>query len=331
MTNPYYDHTTYPATGALGTSSALRSELDLIEAGFDKLPTLTGNTLKIIAVNSGETALEAITTTGTGSGVRATSPTLTTPLLGTPTSGTLTNCTGLPISTGVSGLGTGVATFLATPSSANLQAMVTDETGTGTVVLSISPALTTPNIGVATATSVNNVTITAPTSSATLTLADGSSLVTSGGNSITLTSTGATNVTLPTTGTLAILGANTFTGAQALGDNNLTGIKVPAFNAQGSTTGTTGAVTVDWSSGAMKSQTEPTGNITYTFTAPGVSNVHLQLIIDSDGTSTSRTLTWPAEVVWYGLALSSTTANKSHMVNFWYDGTTYHGTFMTEV
>lgn len=45
------------------------------------------------------------------------SATLITPALGTPTSGTLTNCTGLPISTGVSGLGTGVAVGLASSSS----------------------------------------------------------------------------------------------------------------------------------------------------------------------------------------------------------------------
>jgi len=57
--------------------------------------------------------------------------------LGTPTSITLTNATGLPISTGVSGLGTGIATFLATPSSANLAAAITDESGaSGTVVFS---------------------------------------------------------------------------------------------------------------------------------------------------------------------------------------------------
>jgi hypothetical protein len=82
------------------------------------------------------------TSTGSGSVVLSTSPTLVTPTLGTPASGTLTNCTGLPISTGVSGLGTGVATFLATPSSANLAAAVTDETGTGPLVFANSPTFT---------------------------------------------------------------------------------------------------------------------------------------------------------------------------------------------
>ena len=71
---------------------------------------------------------------------------LVTPLLGTPQSGTLTNCTGLPVATGISGLGTGVATFLATPSSANLKAAVTDETGSGALVFGTSPTLTTPTI-----------------------------------------------------------------------------------------------------------------------------------------------------------------------------------------
>jgi hypothetical protein len=74
--------------------------------------------------------------TTNGTSVTLTSPTLVTPVLGTPSSGTLTNATGLPISTGVSGLGTGVATFLATPSSANLATAVTDETGTGTLIFS---------------------------------------------------------------------------------------------------------------------------------------------------------------------------------------------------
>jgi hypothetical protein len=55
----------------------------------------------------------------------------------------------------LTGLGTGVATFLATPSSANLAAAVTDETGTGALVFANTPTLTTPNIGAATGTSLN--------------------------------------------------------------------------------------------------------------------------------------------------------------------------------
>lgn len=75
-----------------------------------------------------------------------TSPTLTAPVLGTPASGTLTNTTGLPISTGVSGLGTGVATFLGTPTSANLITAVSDETGSGVLVFNSAPALTNPTV-----------------------------------------------------------------------------------------------------------------------------------------------------------------------------------------
>jgi hypothetical protein len=56
--------------------------------------------------------------------------------LGTPVSVTLTNATGLPVTSGISGFGTGVATFLATPSSANFASMITDEIGTGNVILS---------------------------------------------------------------------------------------------------------------------------------------------------------------------------------------------------
>lgn len=121
--------------------------------------TLASGATTEILVGGGASALPVWTTaTGTGAPVRATSPTLVTPALGTPSSGTLTSCTGLPISTGVSGLGTGVATFLGTPSSANLAAAVTDETGSGALVFATSPTLTTPNVGTPSAGTLTNCT-----------------------------------------------------------------------------------------------------------------------------------------------------------------------------
>jgi hypothetical protein len=143
-----------------------------------------------------------------------TNATLTTPILGTPQSGTLTNCTGLPVSTGISGLGTGVATFLATPSSANLRSAVTDETGTGALVFANTPTLVTPVLGVATATSVNKMAITAPATSSTLAVADGKTFTVN--HSLTLAGTDTTTMTFPaTSATIARTdAAQTFTGNQ---------------------------------------------------------------------------------------------------------------------
>jgi len=59
---------------------------------------------------------------------------------------TLTISSSAPAIGSVTGMGTGVATFLATPTTANFLAAVTGETGTGAVVFGTSPTLTTPVI-----------------------------------------------------------------------------------------------------------------------------------------------------------------------------------------
>ena len=126
------------------------------------------------------------------------------PAVGTPYTGTLTNCVGLPIVAGTTG----------TLSVARGGTGVTTSTGTGNVVLSTGPTLTTPTLGAATATSVNKVAITAPATSATLTIADGKTLTAS--HSLTLAGTDSTTMTFPSTNASIARtdAAQTFTGAQ---------------------------------------------------------------------------------------------------------------------
>jgi len=133
-------------TNITGTASGLTAGNVTTNANLTGAVTSSGNATSLGSFTSAQLAGALTDETGSGANVFATSPTLVTPILGTPQSATLTNATGLPISTGVSGLATGAATFLATPSSANFSALLTDETGTGLNVFATSPTLTTPTL-----------------------------------------------------------------------------------------------------------------------------------------------------------------------------------------
>jgi hypothetical protein len=91
---------------------------------------------------------------------------------------------------------------------------VTSSTGTTAVVLSTSPTLVTPVLGVASATSINKVALTAPATGSTLTIAEGKTLTAS--NTLTLAGTDATTMTFPSSSaTLAGLAiAQSFTATQ---------------------------------------------------------------------------------------------------------------------
>jgi hypothetical protein len=97
--------------------------------------------------------------------------------------------------------------------------VVTANGVSGSVATSTTTPAITLTLGAITPTTVRGLTIT--TTTGTLTLANGSTLATSGANSITLTSSGATNVTLPTTGTLA-----TLAGSEALTGKTVNGLTI---------------------------------------------------------------------------------------------------------
>lgn len=131
----------------------------LIDAGVQSISgakTFADSTLILAGSSSGTLTLKAPAAAST---YVATLPAATDTLVGKATTDTLTNKTYDTAGTGNVFRINGTA--------------ISAVTGSGSVVLATSPALTTPDIGVATATSVNKVAVTAPATSATLTIADG--------------------------------------------------------------------------------------------------------------------------------------------------------------
>jgi hypothetical protein len=203
----------------------------------------------------------------------------------------------------VSGLGTGIATFLATPSSANLAAAITDETGSGPLVFATSPTLTTPTLGVASATSINRVAITAPASSATLTIANGKTLTAS--NTLTFTGTDSSSVAFGTGGTIQ---AVAYSGSAAdLGSGTL-----PSARLSGSYTGITGVGILTagtWNAsviplaygGSNANLTASLGGIVYSTSSAfavlsGTATGAQMLQSGASGAPVWSTATWPATV-----------------------------------
>ena len=96
-------------------------------------------------------------------------------------------------------------------------------TGTGAPVLATSPSLVTPALGVATATTINKVTITAPASGSTLTIQDGFTLTVSGTANVSGTNTGDQTSVSGNAGTATSLqNARTIGGVSFNGTANIT-------------------------------------------------------------------------------------------------------------
>ena len=106
----------------------------------------------------------------------------------------------------------------------------------------------------------------------------------------------------------------------ALNNTSISGVKTITFNGQVSNAATSGAITIDWTSGNYQLQAAPSGTITYSFTAPaGVS--HLQLFVAS--AALAQMLIFPANVYYLGATWSGVN-NKAAIINFYFDGTNYY-------
>lgn len=130
-----------------------------------------------------------------------------------------TNIT-LPTSGTLATLSQNLSAFAST-TSAQLAGNITDETGTGSLVFNTSPSLVTPSLGVATATTINKVTITQPATGSTLTIADGVTLTATANATVSGTNSGDQTITA----TGDVTGSGTGTFALTISNNAVTNAK----------------------------------------------------------------------------------------------------------
>lgn len=207
--------------------------------------------------------------------------------------------------------------------SVSLSGLIQNPTFTGNVTATgtISGAIITAPTGVFTTLSGTTTTGTTANfaSGVFTTQVSGARIIAPTGTFTTLTGT-------TTTGTTANFVSGVFStlltaNSLVLNNTNISTIKVASFNSQLALGSTAGSITIDWGTAQNQRQPEPTGTITYTFINPP-GPCHLQLLIDSDGTSTAQTLNWPGTVIYLGATFAGAN-NKRAVINFWFDGTNY--------